>query len=249
MTKHGDTLPTKIAQNMLQRIVSEEFPPGTLLPSERELQDDYQVSRAVVREAIKLLASRKVVTINRGQGAIVASDFTEPVVDALLLAFHRSQIHAEDIFGIRKMLEPESAALAAQQATVQQIRRLNEMAQKFESITFEGDSSNYKEAVARWGKLDHEFHQLIAEASQNTVLEILISVIVGIVWDAISNKMPKPAPDRFVVSVGQHKAIARAIAEHNPDGARTAMTEHIETSLRNVVSPEKRVEIEIQDLI
>ena len=61
---------------MLQRIVSEEFPPGTLLPSERELQDDYQVSRAVVREAIKLLASRKLVVISRGQGAVVASDFT-----------------------------------------------------------------------------------------------------------------------------------------------------------------------------
>ncbi len=249
LTKNGDTLSTKIAQNMLQRIVSEEFPPGTLLPSERELQDDYQVSRAVVREAIKLLSSRKLVTTSRGQGAVVTSNFTEPVVDALLLAFHRSQIHAEDIFSIRKLLEPEAAALAAHNATIQQIRGLTEITNRFEEISFESDISDYKDALNRWGKLDHEFHQLLAESSQNTVLSILVGVIVGIVWNAISNKMPQPTPDRFVVSVKQHKAIARAIAEHDADAARTAMIEHIEASLRNVVSPEKRVEIEIDDLI
>src|SRR6476661_3410270 len=121
---------------MLQRIVSEEFPPGTLLPSERELQDEYQVSRAVVREAIKLLASRRLVTISRGQGAVVASDFTEPVIDALLLAFHQSQIRAEDIFSVRTMLEPQSAALAARNATMPQIRHLSDLAASFEQITF-----------------------------------------------------------------------------------------------------------------
>ncbi len=249
MTKQGDTLPTKIAQNMLQRIVAEEFPPGTLLPSERELQDDYQVSRAVVREAIKLLASRKLVSISRGQGAVVASDFTEPVVDALLLAFHRSQIHAEDIFSVRKLLEPQAAALAAQNATVLQIRSLTEIANSFENISFESEDVDYKKSLISWGKLDREFHQLLAEASQNAVLSILISVIVGIVWNAISNKMPQPTADRFVTSVHQHKAIARAIAQRDPYTAQQAMIEHIEMSLHNVVDPENRVKIEIGDLI
>ena len=234
---------------MLQRIVSEEFPPGTLLPSERELQDDYQVSRAVVREAIKLLASRKLVAISRGQGAVVASDFTEPVVDALLLAFHRSQIHAEDIFSVRKLLEPQAAALAAQNVTIQQIRTLTAITNSFEQISFDGENTDFKVSLLRWGKLDHEFHQLLAEASQNTVLSILIGVIVGIVWDAISNKMPQPTPDRFVISVQQHKTIALAIAQHDPEAARQAMIEHIESSLRNVISPEKRIEIELADLI
>jgi len=150
LKKHGDTLPTKIAQSMLQRIVSEEFPPGTLLPSERELQDDYQVSRAVVREAIKLLASRKLVAISRGQGAVVASDFTEPVVDALLLAFHRSQIHAEDIFSVRKLLEPQAAALAAQNVTIQQIRTLTAITNSFEQISFDGENTDFKVSLLRW---------------------------------------------------------------------------------------------------
>ncbi len=249
MVKHDDTLPTKIAQNMLQRIVSEEFPRGTLLPSERELQDDYQVSRAVVREAIKLLASRKLVTISRGQGSVVASDFTEPVIDALLLAFHRSQIRPEDIYSVRGLLEPQAAALAAQNATLPQIRRLSELANNFEKISFESGTDRNKESLVQWGKLDREFHQLLAEASQNAVLGILIAVIIGIVWNAISNKMPEPAPDRFVVAVQQHKAIALAIAHHDAEAARKMMLDHIDTSLNNVVSPESQIEIEIESLI
>ncbi len=249
MVKQDDTLSTKIAQNMLQRIVSQEFPRGTLLPSERELQDEYQVSRAVVREAIKLLASRKLVNISRGQGSVVASDFTEPVIDALLLAFHRSQIRPEDIFGVRSLLEPQAAALAAQNATLPQIRRLTELANGFEKITFENGSELNKESLVQWGKLDREFHQLLAEASQNAVLGILIAVIIGIVWNAISNKMPEPAPDRFAVSIQQHKAIALAVARRDVEAARSSMSEHIETSLRNVVSPESQIEIEIDRLI
>jgi len=249
VVKQDDTLSTKIAQNMLQRIVSEEFPRGTLLPSERELQDEYQVSRAVIREAIKLLASRKLVNSSRGQGSVVASDFNEPVIDALLLAFHRSQIRPEDIFGVRSLLEPQAAALAAQHATLPQIRRLTELANGFEKISFENDSELNKESLVQWGKLDREFHQLLAEASQNAVLGILIAVMIGIVWNAISNKMPEPTPDRFVVSIQQHKAIALAVAQREVEAARSTMIEHIETSLRNVVSLENQIEIEIERLI
>ncbi len=249
MVKQGETLPTKIAQNMLQRIVSDEFPPGSLLPSERELQDNYQVSRAVVREAIKLLASRKLITISRGQGAVVTSDFTEPVLDALLLAFHRSQIHAEDIYSVRKFLEPQAAALAAQHATIQQIRRLSDLASKFETISFDIEAADNDTSFVQWGKFDVEFHTLLAEASQNTVLSILISVLVGVIWNAVSSKMPTPTHDRFKIAVQQHKAITLAVAQHDAEGARQTMIEHIETSLHNVVNPEKRVDIEIGNLI
>src|SRR5258705_10402969 len=138
---------------MLQRIVSEEFPPGTLLPSERELQDEYQVSRAVVREAIKLLASRKLVSISWGQGVVVTSDLKEPVADALMLAFHRSNIRTEDIYTIRVLLEPHSAALAAQHATIPQSRRLTELAQEFEKLSMEGDLETRHTSVKHWSKL------------------------------------------------------------------------------------------------
>ncbi len=249
MTKPAQALSTQVAQRLLQRIISGEFAPGTLIPSERELQAEYQVSRAVVREAIKLLASRKLVSTNRGQGAVVASSFTEPVMDALLLAFYQSQIRTEDIFSIRALLEPQGAALAAQNATIPQIRRLTELAQQFESVSMTGDDAAITEDLKQWGKIDREFHELVAEASQNAVFGILITVLIGIVWNSISAKVPTPDADRFAVATLQHQAIARAIAERDSITAQRVMLEHVEISLRNVISPEDRVQIQLENLI
>ncbi len=58
MAKRASALPARVANALLQRIISEEFPAGAPLPTERELQEQYQVSRPVVREAIKWLDSR-----------------------------------------------------------------------------------------------------------------------------------------------------------------------------------------------
>lgn len=249
MIKPDATLPTRVAQSLLQRIISDEFPPGTILPSERELQEEYQVSRAVVREAMKLLASRKLLSISHGQGAVVTSDFTEPVMDALLLAFHQSDIRAEDIYNVRRLLEPQSAELAAHYATLPQIRRLTDLAASFDDVSFHGSEEVIRESLKRWGNLDREFHQLLAESSQNAVLGILITVIVGIVWNSISINMPTPSPERFSVAVRQHQAIAAAVARRDGQAARQAMSDHIETSLRNVVSPEDRVLVQVETLI
>lgn len=249
ITKQPQALPTQIAQRLLQRIISGEFAPGTLIPSERELQAEYQVSRAVVREAIKLLASRKLISTNRGQGAVVASSVTEPVMDALLLAFYQSQIRTEDIYGVRALLEPQGAALAARRATLPQIRRLGELAKQFESVTMLGDEAAIAEDLQVWGKIDREFHQLIAEASQNAVFSILITVLIGIVWNSISAQVTTPSAERFAVATRQHQAIARAIAEHDSYTAEQVMREHVEISLRNVIRPEDRVQIQLETLI
>ena len=249
MTKPPDALPTKIAQSLLQRIISAEFPPGTLLPSERELQDEYHVSRTVVREAIKLLTSRKLLNSVRGQGTVVATNITEPVMDALLLAFYQSQIRREDIFKVRLVLEPESAAMAAQNATIPQIRRISEIAQSFVRLSPDGDEVAKRDYLTQWGKLDREFHQLLAEASQNAVFGILITVIIGIVWNAISVKVPRPTAEQFAISVRQHEAIALAVAAHDTDAARRMMIEHIETSLQNVITPEDRMQLQVESLI
>ncbi len=249
VTKQPQALPTQIAQQLLQRIISGEFAPGTLIPSERELQAEYQVSRAVIREAIKLLESRKLISTSRGQGAVVASSVTEPVMDALLLAFYQSQIRTEDLFTIRILLEPQGAALAAQHATLPQIRRLTELAKQFEAVTMLGDEAAIAEDLQKWGKIDREFHQLIAEASQNAVFSILITVLIGIVWNSISAKVSTPSADRFTFAAAQHQAIARAIAERDAAGAEQAMREHVEISLRNIISPEDRVQIQLETLL
>src|SRR4029078_7428342 len=99
MARRSSALPEKIAQDLMQRILTNEFDTSSMLPSERALQDAYGVSRTVVREALKLLAARGLVTTGTGQGAVVNKNSTAPAIDALVLAFHRS--HAPLAEGLR----------------------------------------------------------------------------------------------------------------------------------------------------
>src|SRR5688500_12453764 len=112
MAKRTRALPAKVAYALLQRIIADEFPAGAPLPTERELQEQYQVSRPVVREAIKWLDSRGLISTRTGYSAVVGSDLTGPAVNALLLAFHRSNVCTEDLLNTRGLLEPAIAALA-----------------------------------------------------------------------------------------------------------------------------------------
>src|SRR5512138_1360643 len=121
MARRSSALPEKIAQDLMQRILTNEFDESNILPSERALQDAYGVSRTVVREALKLLAARGLVTSGMGQGAVISKNLTAPALDALLLAFHRAQVRLEDLLNARLLIEPEIAALAAQHATSLQI--------------------------------------------------------------------------------------------------------------------------------
>jgi GntR family transcriptional repressor for pyruvate dehydrogenase complex len=234
MVKRASALPVQVAQSLLQRIIAEEFPAGTVLPSERELQDHYGVSRPVVREAIKLLEARGLIAANSGQGAVVASDMTSPARDALVLAFFRAHACAEDILDTRVLLEPEIAALAARQATALQIRRLNSVARAFDDADLDGSEEAREKLLERWPATDARFHVLLAEASQNPVLAILIEVIVGILWRQRRIGTRYPPDTERQRAQAQHRAIADAVAARDPDVARRAMIEHLASTRTSV---------------
>ncbi|HEY8598534.1 MAG TPA: FadR/GntR family transcriptional regulator [Thermomicrobiales bacterium] len=229
MVRRASALPVQVAQSLLQRIIAEEFPAGTVLPSERELQDHYGVSRPVVREAIKLLAARGIIATSSGQGAVVASDMTSPARDALVLAFFRAHASAEDILNTRTLLEPEIAAMAATQATPLQIRRINSMTRAFDG-ELDGSEESQTRLADRWSTTDARFHVLLAEASQNPVLAILAEVIVGILWQQRrSGRNYHPGPEREL-ALSQHRLIAAAVAARDPEAARQAMLEHLQST-------------------
>jgi DNA-binding FadR family transcriptional regulator len=228
MTKRPDILSNQVAEAMLRRILSEEFGPGSFLPSERELQEEYQVSRTVIREAIKLLGARGLITTNSRQGTIVNPDITEPVTNAMLLALHRSRAYVEDMVNTRILLEPPIAALAAQHATVVQIRELLSLSDNFTRMKVDPNQPDYEENRRAWLNNDRQFHILLAESTQNPVLPILVEVVHGMMWHQSVLVKYTVTLEHHNIVIHQHDAIARAIAEHDPETARQAMIEHLE---------------------
>jgi DNA-binding FadR family transcriptional regulator len=233
MARRSSALPEKIAQDLMRRILAGEFDDSNILPSERALQESYSVSRTVVREALKLLAARGLVTTGTGQGAVISKNLTAPAIDALLLAFHRSHARVEDLLNTRLMIEPETAALAAQHATPLQIRRLHDLGRAMADLA---DSDQPIRAASLSYDVNAQFHGLLAQASQNPVLEILIAILVGIIWRQQNTIDLRQPPEHHARTAAQHEAIARAVAAHDSEGARRAMTEHLETTRQNLSS-------------
>ena len=97
--------------------------PGHQLPSERELSELFQVSRASVREAIRALESMGFVEIRSGEGTYVAST-VESLLSPLAFAIRQRRDAFREIFEARRILEPEIAALAAERANPSEVQRL-----------------------------------------------------------------------------------------------------------------------------
>lgn len=233
MARRGNALPEKIAQDLMRQILAGEFDDAHILPSERALQDSFGVSRTVVREALKLLAARGLVLTGTGQGAVVSKNLTAPAIDALLLAFHRAHVQLEDLLNTRLLIEPEAAALAAQHATPLQIRRLHELSQAMADLAL---SDQPIRAASQSYDINTQFHTLLAQASQNPVLDILIGILVGIVWRQQNTVDLGQPSERHAYTAQQHAAITRAVAERDPEGARRAMVEHLESTRQSLSS-------------
>jgi GntR family transcriptional regulator, transcriptional repressor for pyruvate dehydrogenase complex len=245
MARRSNALPEKIAQDLMQRILRNEFAAVNILPSERALQESYGVSRTVVREALKLLAARGLVTTGTGQGAIVGKNLTAPVIDALLLAFHRSSVRLEDLLNTRMLLEPEIAALAAEHATSLQIRRLEELTEELAKLA---NAAEPVQAANYSYDLNAQFHTALAQASQNPVLEILIEILVGIIWRQQNTIDIQQYPRQHARTVAHHAAILAAVVARDPAHAREAMREHLESTRESLTSTPDNLHTLIQSL-
>jgi GntR family transcriptional repressor for pyruvate dehydrogenase complex len=224
MARRGNALPEKIAQDLTRHILAGEYDATHILPSERVLQETYGVSRTVVREALKLLAARGLVLTGNGQGAVVSSNFTAPVIEALMLAFHRAKARTDDLLQTRLLIEPEAAALAAQFANPQQHRRLSDLCDAMEQVSLLDPAIQAQRSF----EINAQFHRCIAQASQNPVLEVLIDMLVGIIWHQKHTvDVPSPPERRYEVTAEEHRQITAAIHEGNAEAARAAMAMHL----------------------
>ena len=124
--------------------------------------------RSSIREAMKLLASRNIVTIRQGSGTYVASS-PGVINDPLGFTFiENKQKLAEDLLAVRFLLEPSIAGMAAANASEQDIEKISELCKEIEELLLSGKNHTEK---------DIEFHTAIAMSSKNLVVPRLIPVI------------------------------------------------------------------------
>ena len=128
------SLPQKISEDIIAFILEENLQPGDKLPNETILSERLNAGRSSVREAMKLLASRNIVTIRQGSGTYIASS-PGMVDDPLGFTFiGNKQKLINDLLEVRFLLEPPIAAMAATRADKKDIKKITALCDEVEEL-------------------------------------------------------------------------------------------------------------------
>ncbi|MDP6300015.1 MAG: FadR/GntR family transcriptional regulator [SAR202 cluster bacterium] len=190
--------------------------PGDRLPPERELAQQMGVSRASVREAMRLLDQKGLVVIRPGAGTFVTEDVIETIVQAFSSLLNESGDGVGDVFEMRLLLEPHVVSLAAERASQSDIDRLGEiLRQQKAEIQAGGTGVAY----------DIAFHQAIANATKNSALVAVNQAISGILSQSRGDALM--SLERSQKSLQSHERILVAIENRDSEAAQSAMHQHI----------------------
>ena len=161
----------QIVRQLIELIVAGRFPAGTCLPAERELCQQFNVSRAGVREAVGILASQGFLTVRQGSGTFVNPSQSWNPLDPIVLLAKGRKAALEEVIEARQLLEPLIAALAADRATPEEITALEQYVRLARTVD---------EDVG----MDVAFHSNLARASHNRVLVIMLHSVNELIQEA-----------------------------------------------------------------
>src|SRR2546425_8319171 len=210
----------QVAVQIEKRILDGELRSGDRLPTERDLAEQFHVSRTAVREAMKILAQKGLVEMRPGRGTVVIDGAHEAMEHSigLVMKLKLGEVGGSDnLVEVREILETEIAALAAARATEDEIAAMREAIRVMDVSLSDADA---------YITADNQFHRALAKATQNSLILILI--------DSIVNPLSEQRKHIFAVEGGpergqfHHRRILESIIRRNPENARAAMHAHLQ---------------------
>lgn len=213
----------RIARDIASHIVDNQLAPGTMLPTERDMIESMGVGRTTLREALRLLETRGVITIKSGPrgGPVVRRPRAADLSEALTLIMEFEQSSLGDVFEARVALEPTLARLAAARITDQQVAELQASVD-----AMMGDLVNHDVFLAE----NQRFHSLIADVAGNVVLGVFTETLKTVADGALAGVRYTPNRRRAVAAA--HQAIVDALEANDPVAADAAMTRHLDEAGR-----------------
>lgn len=207
----------QIAAQIEQRILSGELRSGDRLPTERELGEQFHVSRTAVREAMKTLAQKGLVEMRPGRGTVVIDGTPKAMRQSLDLMMKVGRAHNwHDLVEMREILEPEIAVRAALRATEDDVLALREAVRVMDTSLDNADA---------YIAADNDFHRTLAAGTQNALILTLVDFIV----DLLSEQRKLifsvvGGPERGQV---YHKELIDAVVCRDAERARKCMRAHL----------------------
>ncbi|MGO1255491.1 MAG: FadR/GntR family transcriptional regulator [Microbacterium gubbeenense] len=221
-----------VLREIVEAIVTGEYPPDAPMPTESVLSEQFGVSRTVVRESMKRLQEKGLVTVAQGRGTSInprtSWNVLDPLVIEALVQNDETLKVLDDLSATRASLEAEMASAAARNRDDHGIETLREaLAVMTETIS---DSAAFREADVR-------FHHAVMALSGNALAENIARVLLGHALGSDRFTGHDPAHS-FELTLSEHERIADAIAAGEHDAAHSAMHSHIVDSWERRREPE-----------
>ena len=207
-----------IADEIAERIFDSRMKPGDPLPTESVMIERFGVSRATLREALRLLETQGIIQMRtgRGRGPVVSSPSAESLARTLSVSFRAIGLTFEEVLITRNTIEPALAREAALRRTDADLEVVLELMEQMEAAP--------SDAVV-YSQLNSQFHNALAMASNNRPLAVLWSAIsniadgqgIGAEWNADIRRETNRA----------HRRIFEAIAAGDSAAAERAMSRHV----------------------
>jgi GntR family transcriptional repressor for pyruvate dehydrogenase complex len=221
------TLPEEIANRLLEQIQAQQLRPGDKLPAERNLARMMDVSRPVLREALRALALMRVVDIRQGDGTYITSLEPRQLVSHLDFVFSKDSIALVQLLEARRVIETGNVRLAAARITDDEVAGLEDCLRSMAACI---------DDPARFGELDIAMHLAVCAAANNFLLLQFMNIIGTL--GRVSRERTGGLRAVRTAAMDDHRRIVEALRRRDPDAAEAAMRshlDHVDAGLKSVL--------------
>jgi GntR family transcriptional repressor for pyruvate dehydrogenase complex len=230
---NAESLSERVEAEIEEAILSGRIEPGERLPTEHELCEMFGVSRTAVREGVRALRVKGLITVAKRRGMFV-NELSEETVTDPLHAYLRTRYgreHMAELFEARRLIEPPVAAAAARDRTEDDVEKLERDLERMNAC--EGD-------FAELSQLDMQFHVDATKASGNTLMSTFLKPVHRFMNETMPSTYADIGPSIYAdvqeakdFAVTWHEEIMEAIRTQDPEAAEQAMDQHVKIAARH----------------
>ncbi len=205
----------QVFEQLKTQLLSGNWQPGEKIPSENELSEKFQVSRVTIRQALQRLTALGLLETRFGEGSFVKKAEVGNFMNVLVPHAYLSKNSTLEVLEFRQVVETESAGLAAERATPEDVRQLEEILAEMEQL---------KEDSLAFAKADLDFHVAVSRITRNSLIITTNSILNDILSVSMQDIVEQLG---FEIGLYYHKKIIEAIAANDTKAATGIMREHI----------------------
>jgi GntR family transcriptional repressor for pyruvate dehydrogenase complex len=210
-------LADKVADAILETILSRRLKPGDALPPERELSQQFGVSRTVIREAVRSLSGKGLVQAVAGSGVRVLAVDTDTVSESMRNLIRGAEFEYAKVHEIRQVIEVAAAGFAAERATTEDVAVIEQAL-----VAMRRQLDDLEACV----QADLAFHRALAIATHNELFLVLHDSLGDSLLDVRRRNLGR-GPARRKLVVAAHDEILLAVRRHDSEAAQAMMRKHL----------------------